>query len=204
MNTFSHCGLQSAEWSDRIKAYDMPEWRLHPATGAAAAELVDHLLHSHHRSLSERLLWIEMLLDKAAVQRPAGIHQWRSLTNKFAELHQELVNSLLQERGVIFPHIVHHKSGLSPGLRSAIGVVGKSHARCLTMLWALVDHVARAAPLAPPEAAEALAAELSDLRDDYYQYLYEEECLLFPQVVGQSKMSVGCAATNHAALGVLH
>ena len=192
MTTLCNIWQQRAEMPVLAETRDVPEAEPHPAAGAAPADIVAHLLHAHHRSLRERLLWIETLLDKASAHHPAWISEWQAWARKFAELHQELVCCLLQERCVIFPQITPSERGASPGLRDAIRVVGKSHARCLTLLWALIDQVAGAAQSAPEhEAGEALGAELSDLRDDYYQHLYEEECLLFPQFVADRAMSDG-------------
>jgi iron-sulfur cluster repair protein YtfE (RIC family) len=155
----------------------------HPVAGAAPRDIVAHLLATHHRSLGQRLPWIETLLVKSAARRGGQSGPWGASLGLFTEFAQELECGLMQERCTVFALVPGHGSDAA-SLRQATRAVQKSHVHTLKLLWALVEQVARAAQHAPlPEADRALAAEIGDLRDDYYQHLYEEECLLFPQLL---------------------
>jgi iron-sulfur cluster repair protein YtfE (RIC family) len=155
----------------------------HPAAGALPRDIIAHLLATHHRSLSERLTWIESLLNKSVVRRGRKSGAWAVPLQVFGEFERELECCLALERSAVFPLVARGDSQGAAGLREATRAAQKSHAHSLKLLWALVEQVARAAQQTPlPSADEALAAEIADLRDDYYQHLYEEECLLFPQL----------------------
>lgn len=163
----------------------------HPTAGAPPAEIVSHLVQVHHRSLRDGLLWVESLIDKAGEEHPAS-REWSAIFRKFAELHDELACCLLHERSAVLPAFASGVCDDWPGLRDAVRAIGKTHARLLQRFWTLTAQVAAAGRAAPAgEESEALAAELSDLVDDYYQHLFEEECLLFPQLAAVKANGAG-------------
>jgi iron-sulfur cluster repair protein YtfE (RIC family) len=161
----------------------------HPTAATSPAEIVDHLIHCHHRTLRQRLLWVESLIDKAAAEHHAS-DTLSSLARSFAELHDELDCCLLQERCAILPAFAKGQPDDEPGLREAVRAIGKTHAHLLQRFWTLtagVSELSRATD--GRDAADAIAAELSDLVDDYYQHLFEEECLLFPRLAALGRLA---------------
>lgn len=158
----------------------------HPGPRSSSNEIVAHAVQVHHRGLRSQLLWIAALLEKIGTRTPADEDSWQAVRVAFGDLRQELMSGLMRERYVIFPRIDAASDATlrqSPDLHAAVRAVEKSHARSLQRLWKLVDRVTRAAAGADDaEGVVALVAELDALRDDYYQHLYEMECLLFPRI----------------------
>jgi iron-sulfur cluster repair protein YtfE (RIC family) len=163
----------------------------HPTAGTPPGEIVSHLVRVHHRSLREGLSWIRSLLDKAVAEHLAG-DEWTEIAQSLAVLDDELACCLLQERSTILRACGDVEWKNAPELRAAVRAIGKTHASLLQRFWtftARVTEVRRARP--GGELGAAIAAELSDLVDDYYQHLYEEECLLFPQLTSASPNGAG-------------
>lgn len=166
----------------------------HPSLDCTSSDIVTHVIHVHHRSLRKQSVRIGLLLDKVASTPPTSTNQWRIIAHKFSDLHYELVCCLLCERWVIFPQIDESKvAGSSLVLREAIRAIGRRYSCLLHTFWELMDFVSGAASLTKgDQTGNTLIVELSALRDDYYQHLYEVECLLFPRVVSKQSSCQGC------------
>ena len=172
----------------------------HPGTGAAPADIVAHLLATHHRTICERLQRIGTFVGPLALR--AACADWRGIARHFADLREAMLFCLRQERCFIFPHAAMPASGDLVQLRDTIAAIERIHARLVKQLWALREQVAQAPAASTLKAS--LAMQFAELLDDFYQHLFEEECLLFPQLTAACARPETCGAGTHAVEKVAH
>jgi hypothetical protein len=149
---------------------------LHPGHDASSAEIVAHLVSVHHRAITGHLQRIESVLGI--------IDSGRLIAPLFAQLRSGLCDCLRTERGKVFPHFEFAQRGdhpVQPLLRESVRAIERSHARSLVTLWKLLSLARNAA--AEDREKLVLVVELAALSEEYYQHLFEVECLLFPRLI---------------------
>jgi hypothetical protein len=161
------------------RGFDAPT-ASHPGSHSPSAEIIAHILETHHRALRDQLQRIQSLLDATAGQSGPRTDRQRRLALHFAQFQRDAGDCLRAESEELFP-------SLQPTARTLLGesarAIERLHAHSLVTLWRLLD-VARGAG-ADDREEQALVVELSALSEEHYQHLFEVECLLLPRFVSR-------------------
>lgn len=184
------CGLASDEPARNLSPACLQQ---HPRRGTSCSDTIRHVVHVHHPFLRERLAQLDALLTD--IERASGTDDldWRRTSRLFAKLQEDLVACLRHEEDSVFPQIEQWEANRAatsgteppPELMQAATALEHWHAGLLQTLW-LVLRRARDAAEAPgkQELWSGFFAALSAVCDDFDQHLFEEDCLLLPQVTG--------------------
>ena len=166
-----------------------------PWTSFGAAELIDHLLETHHR-----YLWDEMPRLSALVEKVAGVHGGRhpelaDIRQCWDEIRADMEPHLMKEERVLFPMTrelaASHATagGEAPAfhcgtLRNPISVMLSEHDRMgelLARMRRLTDGYQ--APADGCASYTALFAALMQFEMDTHLHVHKENNVLFPLVV---------------------
>lgn len=185
----------AAELSARLGAGPAPDWsRLGPA------ELVDHLVATHHRYLDAQLPWLSALLAKVESVHRARHPELGDVRATFEDLRADLEPHLQKEERVLFPMIRElAASTMAPrfhcgSLRNPISVMMAEHDRAGELLRTL--RVQTRNYTIPDDACAAYAAAyrgLERLETDTHLHVHKENNLLFPAVVAMEDARAAAA-----------
>jgi regulator of cell morphogenesis and NO signaling len=163
---------------------DPPDWS---TMGAVA--LVDHLVTTHHRYLTDELPRISRLVTKVVTVHGDRHPELRAVAARFDELWADLEPHLQREERVLFPMVRELATAAAmPSfhcgtLRNPIAVMLREHdvvGRLLAELRTLTDGYRP--PADGCESYVACYAALAELEADTHLHVHKENILLFPMV----------------------
>lgn len=162
-----------------------PDW-----ASMAAAELVDHLVATHHRYLWDELPRLGALVQKVHAAHGSRHPELARVATLYDALRADLEPHLLKEERVLFPmihdiasagHAVDFHCG---SLRNPISVMLAEHDRVGELLAELRDATEQyTVPADGCASYTACFAALEDLETDTHLHVHKENNLLFPMVV---------------------
>lgn len=149
------------------------------------AELVDHILRTHHEYLWNELPRLHTMAERVAKVHGGHTPSLVEVFNVFCGLAEELSAHMMKEEKILFPAIAELTQG---GASEPVALDGPLS--CM-----LHEHEDAGAGLArlreltrgfqpPPEACNtyrALFAGLADLEEDLHTHIHLENAVLFPQ-----------------------
>jgi regulator of cell morphogenesis and NO signaling len=159
-------------------------------TTMTAAELVGHIVATHHHYLWAELPRLTDLVEKVARVHGARHPELREVEAVFDDLRTDLEPHMLKEERVLFPMIRELSVATAPPtfhcgtLRNPISVMLAEHDRAGALLARLRDLTQGYAP--PVDACasyEACYRGLAELEADTHLHIHKENNLLFPMVV---------------------
>lgn len=141
------------------------------------AQLLDYIVHCHHRYL--RKVLPQLLRQAQALAQQEACFQ--SLCSELWELHREVNPHMFREEMEVFPAIreMHIASQRAPHLRRWVERLEQEHGQALQHFLAFRQ--AMAAP-SLSEDARQLMAGLAELDEDMRWHMYAENDLLFQQI----------------------
>lgn len=155
-----------------------------------AAELVDHIVATHHRYLWAELPRLTELVEKIAQVHGASHPELHEVEVVFDDLRTDLEPHMLKEERVLFPMIRELSVATAPPafhcgtVRNPISVMLAEHDRAGELLARLRELTQGYAP--PVDACasyEACYRGLAELEADTHLHIHKENNLLFPMVV---------------------
>lgn len=163
------------------------------------AELVDHIVNTHHVYLKSELPRLAGLAEKVLSAHGDKDERIGELANTFHHLREELEMHMMKEEQVLFPAVKELDDASSlpvfhcGALGNPIAVMEMEHdnaGNALAELRRLSDDYA------PPEWAcntyRALLDGLSTLEADLHQHIHKENNILFPRILdAESRLSAG-------------
>jgi regulator of cell morphogenesis and NO signaling len=78
-----------------------PDW-----SSAPMAELIEHIVETHHRYTREEITRLQALLEKVCSVHGKNHPELRAIQATFRELSQELMMHMMKEEMVLFPYLV--------------------------------------------------------------------------------------------------
>jgi regulator of cell morphogenesis and NO signaling len=160
-----------------------------PATGRnpadlPPAELVDHILGTHHEYLRGELPRLHAMAERVARVHGGHTPALVEVFNVFRGLAEELTAHMMKEEKVLFPAIVELTRGASAtvALEGPLACMIHEHDDAGAALERLRELTRGVQP--PPEACHtyrALFAGLADLEEDLHTHIHLENAVLFPQ-----------------------
>lgn len=179
-------GLDPVDITARIVAADAesspesPAWEIVPV-----ADLVNHILDTHHDYLKRELPRLETMADKVAKVHGKGNPKLVELSQVFRIFAADLNMHMMKEENVLFPAILGE--GVAPcggSLANPIRVMESEHEdadRALSHMRRLTDD------FTPPDWAcntyRALFDGLRELDADMREHVHKENDILFPRVL---------------------
>jgi regulator of cell morphogenesis and NO signaling len=152
-------------------------------TRMSAAELVDHLEHTHHRYLGNELPRLAVLLDRLVVVHGARHPELADVAACFASIRADLAPHLAEEERVLFPRVRLLATG-DGSLREALAEMLAEHDRIGELLAELrfltTDYAVPADGCATYVAA---MAALANFEADTHLHVHKENNVLFPMLV---------------------
>ena len=159
-------------------------------TTMGPAELVDHLVTTHHR-----YLWDEMPRVSALVDKIVGVHGGRhpelvEIARCWAEVRADLEPHLLKEEQVLFPLVRRLAWSTAPHdspcetLANPISVMLREHEAVGELLAELRTRTDGFRP--PPDGCasyQACFSAMAELEADTHLHIHKENNLLFPVVL---------------------
>lgn len=143
------------------------------------AQLLDYIVHCHHRYLRKVLPLLLRQAQLLAQQDP----RFQFLCSELWELSREANPHMFREELEVFPAIreMHIASQRAPHLTRWIERLEQEHGRALEHFLAFRQALACAEPTHSGEARRLLHG-LAELDEDMRWHMFAENDLLFPQV----------------------
>jgi regulator of cell morphogenesis and NO signaling len=164
-----------------------------------AAQLVDHLVATHHRYLWDELPRLAALVDKVVAVHGGRHPELGEVAECFTELRADLEPHLMKEERVLFPMIRELVTSSSTphfhcgSLRNPISVMLAEHDTAGVLLSRLRRLTDDYQPPADGCASyTALYGALEELEHDTHEHIHKENHQLFPMVVDlEHRLSAG-------------
>ncbi len=153
-------------------------------SGARAAELVDHILETHHAFTRSELSRLSTLADKVVARHGERHPELLEMRRVWTELRGDLEPHMMKEEHVLFPLIVQLERGGGPGpmpVEAPVDAMTSEHEHDGELLAELRRITSDYAP--PGNACgsyRALYAGLEELERDLHQHIHLENNVLFP------------------------
>lgn len=154
------------------------------------AELIDHIVSSHHRYLHAELPALNDLVAEIAKSHGERYPEVLRIRELFVELVREMQIHLSKEEEILFPMMRHMAEGNLAaqvhcgGVHNPIRVMEAEHAECET---ALATIRALTKNFTVPEGASPKYREMVDrlakLDADMREHIAEETDILFPRMI---------------------
>jgi len=185
--------LEAAAGSASQPKYDLPSGSL--------AELIDHIVKTHHKFTREEIARLQGLLQKVCSVHGKNHPELLSIRDTFAGLAQELSLHLMKEENVLFPYIIRMEEAVlqkDPVLPPPFGTV-QNPIRMMTQEHDGAGEALRSMRQAsrefrPPEDAcisyRTLYEALAGFEADLHQHIHLENNLLFPRAVEMEESAV--------------
>lgn len=149
---------------------------------APLEELIEHIVHTYHRSLDEELPRLEAMASKVnRVHGDKDPERLSSILSVFQSLKAELEEHMIKEEQILFPMILR---GQGTNAQAPVSVMLHEHdqaGRALESLRELTDDYN------PPTIAcntwAALYHGLGALETDLHQHIHLENNILFPRAL---------------------
>jgi len=181
--------LDTAEQSARAVQKDR-NWPTEPL-----ADLVAHIVSTHHKSPPEEMSRLGPLFDKVCSVHGKNHPELARIRETFRGLAQELTMHMMKEEKVLFPYIVRMEESviqkepvLPPPFGSVQGPVAmmmQEHDSAGEALRAMREASAGYTP--PGDACisfQTLYKALATLEADLHQHIHLENNILFPRAIG--------------------
>lgn len=159
--------------------------------GASLAELVAHVVGTHHAYLHRQMPRIGALLEKVARRHGETHTELHELVMVFAHFRSEMDAHMKQEEQVLFPLIIHLERGLANRalgkrfLMQQLAQMEAEHAQSGEDLETMARLTAGFnAPGDACESYRGLYRALSELTADTYRHVHKENSILFPRAAG--------------------
>ena len=186
-----------------IRALDAAA-RKSPAPDAAElaagslAELIDHIVKTHHKFTREEINRLTALLNKVCSVHGKNHGELLSIRDTFAGLAQELTLHLMKEENILFPYIIRleesslqRESVIPPPfgtVQNPIRMMTQEHDGAGEALRS----IRRASPdFQPPEDAcisyRTLYQALANFEADLHQHIHLENNVLFPNTIAMEE-----------------
>jgi len=162
------------------------------------AELIAHIVQTHHVFLRTEIPHIEKLADKVCEKHGANHPELAHIRSVFHGLAQELTLHLMKEENILFPYIermeesvLQHEPILPPPfgtVANPVRMMEHEHDSAGAALKAL--GAASEDYNAPPDACtsyRALYTALSNFEKDLHRHIHLENNVLFPRAVEMEK-----------------
>ena len=184
--------LEMAEQSARAVQKDR-NW-----TTEMLADLVAHIISTHHKYTREEMARLGPLFDKVCSVHGKNHPELLQVRDSFQGLVQELTMHMMKEERVLFPHIVRMEESViqkEPVLPPPFGSVQNP----VTMMMHEHDSAGEAlrsmrkgsADYTPPGDAcisfQTLYKALADFEADLHQHIHLENNILFPRAIAMEK-----------------
>jgi len=158
------------------------------------AELIAHIVGTHHVFVRKQAPEIESLTDKVYAKHGANHPELAKIRNVFHDLRQELAMHLMKEENVLFPYIERMEESVlahEPILPPPFGTVANparmmehEHDNAGIALRVIRD---ASQNFTPPEDActsfRALYTALESFEKDLHQHIHLENNVLFPRAI---------------------
>jgi len=173
--------------------YDLPSGSL--------AELIDHIVKTHHKFTREEIARLQALLQKVCSVHGENHPELLAIRETFTGLAQELTLHLMKEENVLFPYIIRMEEAVlqkDPVLPPPFGTV-QNPIRMMTQEHDGAGEALRSMRQAsrefrPPEDAcisyRTLYEALEGFEADLHQHIHLENNILFPRAVGMEESAV--------------
>ncbi|MDP6987763.1 MAG: iron-sulfur cluster repair di-iron protein [Phycisphaerales bacterium] len=147
-------------------------------------DLIDHIVSTYHRSLTEELPRLEAMLTKVhRVHGEKDPQRLAELLDVFRGLQAELMDHMMKEERILFPMIQQGEGAQASGPVSVMEHEHDSAGAALRRIRTLTDDYT------PHDNAcntwRALWAGLEQLEVDLHQHIHLENNILFPRALAQ-------------------
>jgi regulator of cell morphogenesis and NO signaling len=158
------------------------------------AELVEHIVSTHHVYVKQELPRLQQLLRKVVSVHGAAHPELGSIQQLFQAMSAELSSHMMKEEHILFPYIVALENAVSnggPKPRPAFGTVSNPvHMMELehdSAGAALKEIKTLSSNYEPPEGAcfsyRTLYTALKEFESDLHQHIHLENNMLFPRAI---------------------
>lgn len=163
-------------------------------SGGTLAELVEHIVSTHHVYVKQELPRLQQLLRKVVSVHGTAHPELGSIQQVFQAMSAELSSHMMKEEHILFPYIVALENAVSnsrPTPRPAFGTVSNpvhmmelEHDSAGT---ALKEIKTLSSNYEPPEGAcfsyRTLYTALKEFESDLHQHIHLENNMLFPRAI---------------------
>jgi len=180
-----------------------------PAAGFAApsgslAELIDHIVKSHHKFTREEIGRLKALLEKVCAVHGQNHPELLAIRDTFFGLAQELTLHMMKEENVLFPYIVRMEEAVTqndPVMPAPFGTVQNP----VRMMMQEHDGAGEAlrqirqasCDFSTPKDAcisyQTLYQALPAFEADLHQHIHLENNILFPRAIEMEESAVAAA-----------
>lgn len=156
----------------------------------SAAELMDHIITTHHAYLRHELPRLSGLVQKVARVHGANHPELNGVLRTFSVMAGELAAHMVKEEHAVFPAARALETGAEPGPEegsaddTALHMLEDEH-EAVGQALATIRSLTR--EFVPPPGAcnsyRAMLDGLNELEADTHQHIHKENNVLFPKVV---------------------
>lgn len=155
------------------------------------AELVEHIVSTHHAYLKSELPRIHAMTQRVAHVHGGHTPSLREVHEIFTEMAAELESHLMKEETILFPAILamQTESSTALPLDGPIAHMLQEHDDAGAALSKLRELTHGFTP--PPDACNtyrALFAGLLELEDDLHRHIHLENSVLFPKALAMAQV----------------
>jgi regulator of cell morphogenesis and NO signaling len=158
------------------------------------AELISHIVSTHHVYLRTHIPEIEKLIEKVYEKHGANHPELKQIRTVFHGLSQELMTHLMKEENILFPYVERMEEAVVQGdpiipppfgsVANPVRMMEHEHDEAGIALKSLRE---TSKGYTPPEDAcvsfQALYTALENFEKDMHQHIHLENNLLFPRAV---------------------
>ena len=168
------------------------------------AELVDHIVKTHHKFTREEISRLQKLLSKVCSVHGQNHPELITIQSTFQHLAQELTMHLMKEENALFPYIIRmeeavlqHDPVLPPpfgSVQNPVRMMAEEHdgaGEAIRQIRAASRNFA-----APPDACvsyRALYEALEGFEADLHQHIHLENNILFPRSIAMEENALTTA-----------
>lgn len=163
-------------------------------TTGKLAELIEHILTTHHVYVRQELPRLHQLLSKVVSVHGKNHPELGQIQQTFQGVSGELLSHMMKEEQILFPYIVALEEAVSSGRRKPAPVFGAvsnpvhmmelEHASAGAALKSVRDLSANYT--APEDACfsyKTLYSALNEFETDLHQHIHLENNILFPRAI---------------------
>lgn len=192
------CAAKNVAVDDVVSALDAAAGIAEPAqldwTRVPLAQLIEHIVATHHAYLQRELPRLAMLAEKVVKRHGDTQEHLPVLQNVLAQLSDELIHHLAKEEHVLFPYIVKLETAATKGgelphgcfgaVANPIAMMTREHddaGELLAEIARLTSNYATPAGACP--TYHAYYDGLKELEQDLHQHIHLENNILFPRAI---------------------
>jgi regulator of cell morphogenesis and NO signaling len=173
-------------------------------SSGSLAELIDHIVKTHHKFTREEIVRLRALLEKVCSVHGQNHPELLAIRDTFSGLAQELTMHLMKEENVLFPYIVRMEEAVGkedPVMPAPFGTVQNP----VRMMMQEHDGAGEALRqirqashdfTAPKDACisyQTLYQALPAFEADLHQHIHLENNILFPRAIEMEENAVAAA-----------